>query len=165
MKLNHRIVRTGVCILLVVAAVACHRGPSDADITNAVKAKLSADPALAAVNVDTHDGVVTLSGTVNTTADAARAAQLAQSVEGVKSVVNNLVAKPTATPVVVAPDDPLKTQINANLTKYGVTGVTVTVANGEVTLTGDLPRAKLQDAMKAANEAHPKKVVNKLNLK
>src|ERR1041384_4917647 len=110
-------------------------------------------------------GVVTLSGTVASAAAAAQAASDAQSVEGVKSVVNNLTAKPAPTPPIIAADDPLKTQVMANLTKYGITGVTVTVANGEVTLTGDLPRAKLQDAMKAANEAHPKKVNNKLNLK
>ena len=66
---------------------------------------------------------------------------------------------------VIAQDDPLKTQVTQNLAKYGVSGVTVTVANGEVTLTGDIPRAKLQDAMKAANEAHPKKVNNKLTIK
>jgi hypothetical protein len=34
-----------------------------------------------------------------------------------------------------------------------------------VTLTGEIPRAKLQDAMKAANEAGAKKVNNKLNIK
>jgi hyperosmotically inducible periplasmic protein len=43
--------------------------------------------------------------------------------------------------------------------------VTADVANGEVTLTGNIPRAKLQDAMKAANESHPKKVINKLTVK
>jgi tetratricopeptide (TPR) repeat protein len=76
-----------------------------------------------------------------------------------------VLVSPTPTPTVIAADDPLKTQVQANLTKYGITGVTVTVVNGEVTLTGDLPRAKLPDAQKAANEAHPKKVNNKLNLK
>jgi osmotically-inducible protein OsmY len=53
----------------------------------------------------------------------------------------------------------------ANLTKYGVTGVTAEVNNGEVTLKGDVQRAKLQDAMKAANEANPKKVNNQMNVR
>jgi len=99
----------------------------------------------------------------NSAADKSRAEQLARSVEGVKSVTNNLTARPPVP--VIAQDDPLKTQVAANLGKYGITGIKVTVANGEVTLEGNLPRAKLQDAMKAANEAHPKKVNNKLNIK
>jgi hyperosmotically inducible protein len=61
-------------------------------------------------------------------------------------------------------DAALKNAIEANLTRYGVTGVTVEVKDKEVTLKGSIPRAKLQDAMKAANEASPKKVNNQLNL-
>lgn len=153
--------------LLLAGLAACNRGPSDADITANVKAKLAADSSLAAavINVTTTDGGVTLSGAVNSAAQKDSAGQLAQGVAGVKSVTNNLTAKPAPTPVVIAADDPLKTQVMANLIKYGISGINVTIANGEVTLTGDLPRAKLQDAMKAANEAHPKKVNNKLNLK
>ena len=63
-----------------------------------------------------------------------------------------------------ATDAGLKNAIEANLTRYGVTGVTVEVKDKEVTLKGSIPRAKLQDAMKAANEASPKKVNNQLNL-
>ena len=74
----------------------------------------------------------------------------------------------TPTPVAapsIAPDTALKNTVQANLTKYNVTGVTVEVSGGEVTLKGDIPRAKLQDAMKAANEASPRKVNNQMNIK
>lgn len=153
-------------VLLAALLSGCNRGPSDDTLTQNVRAKISADAALATevINVNTLSGVVTLSGTVKSEAEKSRAEQLARSVEGVKQVTNSLTARPAPTPI-IAQDDPIKTQIAANLVKYGVTGVTVTVANGEVTLTGDIPRAKLQDAMKAANEAHPKKVNNKLNIK
>lgn len=153
-------------VLLAALLTGCNRGPSDDTLTQNVRAKISADAALAieAITVSTSSGVVTLSGTVKNEADKSRAEQLARSVDGVKQVTNGLTARPAPTPI-IAQDDPIKTQIAANLAKYGVTGVTVTVANGEVTLTGDIPRAKLQDAMKAANEAHPKKVNNKLNIK
>jgi len=130
-----------------------------------VQAKIKAESTLAKepIRVATASAVVTLSGEVSSAANKARAEDLAKGVEGVKSVVNNMTVK---VPVpVIAQDDPLKTQVTQNLAKYGVSGVTVTVANGEVTLTGDIPRAKLQDAMKAANEAHPKKVNNKLTIK
>jgi osmotically-inducible protein OsmY len=130
-----------------------------------VQAKIKAESTLATepIRVATASAVVTLTGEVSSAANKARAEELAKGVEGVKSVVNNLTVK---VPVpVIAADDPLKTQVMANLAKYGITGVTVTVANSEVTLTGNIPRAKLQDEMKAANEAHPKKVNNKLTIK
>ena len=62
-----------------------------------------------------------------------------------------------------ATDAGIKNLVEANLTRYGVSGVTVEVTNGEVTLKGSVPRAKMQDAVKAANEASPKKVNNQLN--
>lgn len=152
-------------VLLVGLLAGCNRGPSDETITQNVQAKLKADSGLATapITVSTASGVVTLAGEVTSEANKSHAEQLAKSVDGVKSVTNDLIARPVKP--VIAQDDPLKTQVNASLTKYGITGVTVTVANGEVTLTGDIPRAKLQDALKAANEAHPRKVNNKLTIK
>jgi osmotically-inducible protein OsmY len=71
----------------------------------------------------------------------------------------------TTTPSTSAADDTaLRNSVEANLTKYNVTGVTVDVTNGEVTLKGNVPQNKLQDAMKAANEANPKKVNNQMNV-
>ena len=65
---------------------------TDAAVTTAVKSKFLADsstPGLK-IDVDTKDGVVTLSGTVPTRAEADRAASLARDTSGVKRVVNNL---------------------------------------------------------------------------
>jgi hyperosmotically inducible protein len=65
----------------------------DTSITTAVKAKLAAEQgatALTGVNVDTSGGIVSLSGTVESEAMKQRAATLAQQVEGVTRVVNNL---------------------------------------------------------------------------
>jgi len=166
-KTATRFFSAGLGLLLLAGLLTgCNKGPSDEVITQNVQAKLKADPALATevITVTTANGVVTLAGTVKSNAEKSRAEQLARSVEAVKSVTNSLTAKPAPLPV-IAQDDPLKTQVAANLAKYGITGVTVTVANGEVTLEGNIARAKLQDAMKAANEAHPKKVNNKLIVK
>jgi hyperosmotically inducible protein len=65
---------------------------ADAAIAAKIKAKLLRDPGLKAgqINVDTHDGVVVLTGTVNTPEEVIRAVQLAQSVDSVKSVENRL---------------------------------------------------------------------------
>jgi osmotically-inducible protein OsmY len=75
------------------------------------------------------------------------------------------VATPTATPtpVTASEDTAIKNKTEAALSKAGVTGVTVEVKGGEVTLKGDVARAKWQDAMKAANESGAKKVNNQLN--
>jgi hypothetical protein len=116
--------------------------------------------------VSAKDGAVTLAGTVNTEAEKAKAEQVAKGVEGVKSVTNSLTVRPPVqASVPVGPDEQIKQTVMANLTKYGVTGVTAEVNNGEVTLKGEIQRAKLQDAMKAANEANPKKVNNQMTVK
>ena len=67
----------------------------DAVIAAKIKAKIIDDPALkiSTINVDTKDGVVVLTGTVNKPEDAIRAEQLAQSVDSVKSVENHLTVR------------------------------------------------------------------------
>ena len=67
----------------------------DATITTKVKAAVLAEPGLKTlqINVDTKDGVVTLAGTVDTSALKSRATQVAQGVGGVRSVVDNLTVK------------------------------------------------------------------------
>lgn len=65
---------------------------TDAAITTAIKTKLLADtktPGLK-IDVDTKDGVVTLSGTVSSRAEATKAAADASGTKGVKRVINNL---------------------------------------------------------------------------
>jgi osmotically-inducible protein OsmY len=71
----------------------------------------------------------------------------------------------TATPVPASEDTAIKNKTEAALTKAGVSGVTVEVKDGVVTLKGDVPKAKWQDAMKAANESGAKRVMNQMNEK
>lgn len=76
----------------------------------------------------------------------------------------------TGTPAVIgggssSDDAAIKNKTEANLTKAGVSGVTVEVSGGVVTLKGDVPGAKFQDAVQAANEAGAKRVMNQLNRK
>ena len=74
-------------------------------------------------------------------------------------------ATPTPTPVSASEDTAIKNKTEAALTKAGVSGVTVEVKEGVVTLKGEVPKAKLQDALKAANEAGAKRVMNQLTTK
>lgn len=68
---------------------------SDAAITAKVKSAIVSEPGLKTmqINVDTADGVVTLTGVVDAPQNIDRATQVAQAVEGVKFVNNRLNVK------------------------------------------------------------------------
>lgn len=65
---------------------------TDATITFEVKAKFLAEPGVSGlkINVDTNDGVVTLSGNVKSMAEADKAIAVARQSSGVKRVVNHM---------------------------------------------------------------------------
>ncbi len=83
-KLDEQSTKTGVAI-------------DDAEITTKVKAAIFAEPGLKTlqISVDTVNGVVTLSGSIDSTASSDRAKALAGAVAGVKEVDNRLVPKST----------------------------------------------------------------------
>lgn len=68
----------------------------DAATTSTLKAKLLTDDIVPSrnVKVETTDGVVQLSGEVKTQVQAERAESIAKSIDGVKSVKNDLTVKP-----------------------------------------------------------------------
>ena len=83
-------------LLLMLAVTGCTRQADDAAIVSQVQGKLAADSGLAgkAVTVQSTDGVVTLTGTVDNEQQRNAAGVHAGSVEGVKTVVNNLQVAP-----------------------------------------------------------------------
>jgi len=88
-----------ISILLVVALFAgCSHKPTDAEIASEVQNKINADPTIPAKQISVADtnGVVTLSGSVNSDLERIAAANDASQVEGVKTVVNNLQVAPAA---------------------------------------------------------------------
>ena len=80
------------------AGHALNDAAANARITTEIKAKLLKDSALSAlaIDVDTTDGVVTLSGAVSSHEHIARAMKLALNTEGVHKVVSSLQVKPPA---------------------------------------------------------------------
>lgn len=97
--LAHKASRLSLMIFALVAllgVVACRTTQpvstqlSDSGITARVKAKLAADPQVNPFNidVDTNEGVVTLTGRVERPEARAEAEKLAQDTDGVKDVVN-----------------------------------------------------------------------------
>lgn len=79
----------------LVMTAACSQ--SDTGITTAVKAKFATDDLVKAseINVDTHNHVVTLNGTVGSQAEKERATVIARDTNGVTSVVDDIVVGPT----------------------------------------------------------------------
>ena len=67
----------------------------DSVITNTIRARLVDDPVVnfGDVSVTTMNGVVTLSGVVDSSTEAARASQIARGVDGVKAVNNNIAVR------------------------------------------------------------------------
>jgi len=83
----------------LVFTAACSQ--TDAGVTTAVKTKMASDDSVKAseINVDTHNHVVTLNGTVGSQAEKERAVTIARNTKGVSSVVDDLTvgAVPAAT--------------------------------------------------------------------
>lgn len=69
---------------------------TDQRITASIKSKLLADQDVSGfdINVDTFKSVVTLKGVVDSEKEAAKALQLARTIEGVKDVESKLVVIP-----------------------------------------------------------------------
>ena len=97
----HLLKRWLLPVTIVVALGACagdatHRSTGryidDATITSQVKTKLIADEQVKArdINVETYKGVVSLSGFVESKSEANQAVALAEQVQGVKSVKDDL---------------------------------------------------------------------------
>lgn len=82
-------------LFLAGICLAADKQPSDGLISDHVRLRLSADPDVkgGALDADCKDGVVTLTGTVDTMRQKEKATKLAKKVKGVKQVVNNLVVK------------------------------------------------------------------------
>lgn len=147
-------------IALAVALFMSACGKSDADLQKAATDKLAADK-VSGITVAVKDGVATLSGDTKDITVKTKAETSVKSVEGIKSVTNNVnVVTPPATP---PPADPmLQGRVDEALKKAGCTGATATIKEGVITLTGTVPEAKYATCFKAVSEVGGAKVDNQL---
>ena len=104
-----RIMRLVLCTMTFAVFAGCASGPQqrstgeyidDKAIATRVKTAILQEPELKAtqINVEAYTGVVQLSGFVGSQNDIRRAGEVANSVTGVKSVINNLVVRPAQSP-------------------------------------------------------------------
>lgn len=112
----------------------------DATITAKIKLKLIKDPITKArkIDVDTVNGVVTLTGVVENEKEIKRAIEIAKSVEGVRKVVNNLKIGGRTIGSYIS-DKEITTKIKLKLIEdpeLKAFSIDVDTVNGIVTLTG-----------------------------
>jgi osmotically-inducible protein OsmY len=104
MKRNHITIRYFVLLLLIASLVGCASTPTrestgeyvdDSVITTKVKSLLAADDFLKSfqIGVESYKGVVQLSGFVNNQKAVDKAIEITRSVQGVKSIKNDLIVK------------------------------------------------------------------------
>jgi osmotically-inducible protein OsmY len=104
MQTRNIIFRCFLILTLIVSAAACastskQEGTGDyiddSVITTKVKSQLAADDFLKSfqISVESRKGIVQLSGFVDSQAAVNKAGQIARSVDGVKSVRNDLIVK------------------------------------------------------------------------
>ena len=88
--------QAAACAALLALSVACTKTPNDAQVVSDVQAKLGTDSGLQnkQLTVQSSNGTVTLSGTVDSDAEREAAAKYAASEPGVKTVINNLQVGP-----------------------------------------------------------------------
>ena len=104
MKKRNIVIRFLVLLMLIAAFAACastrtHESAGeyvdDSVITTKVKSLLSADDFLKSfqISVETYQGTVQVSGFVNSQKAVDKAGEIVRSVQGVKSIKNNLIVK------------------------------------------------------------------------
>lgn len=130
--------------MLVLAAglLSCKSKPSDAAIRADVEKALSADPLTANTMVSVQKGVVTISGECEDEQCRSRCEELAKSIKGVNSVVNQCTVAAPPPPVedtIPAVDE--RTQALADALK-DLPGLQGSITNGKIILTGNIEKNK-----------------------
>ncbi len=134
--------RAGVVLLAVTVLLGILSSPleakkiEDKDITLAVERKLFTDPSVPShyVDVKTDEGIVTLLGSVDNILAKDRATEIAETIKGVRSVVNTITVKPS-----FRTDKEIRKDVQWALLSDPATDsyeIEVGVKKGVVTLTG-----------------------------
>lgn len=144
-----------IMLIATLAFTGCK--PKDADIKAAVEKSLKETPATAAVMVMVNEGVATLSGEVADEATKAALDANVKGVKGVKSVQNNTtLPAPPAAPVQITADDPLATAVRDATKDFSE--VTASVADGVISVTGEITAARWKTLKMSLDGLNPRKV-------
>jgi hyperosmotically inducible protein len=161
---------------LLTAGIGCATNRSvgsqtdDAATTASVKSRLVADPEVSSyeIDVDSTDGVVRLSGWVETETERAAAQRVALRTDGVRSVKNEiLLGDPSLEENVT--DGVILVKVKSKLAAdpdVSALDIDVDVSRGVVTLSGDVPgNAQVEEAVRLARSTDGvRSVTNKLDV-
>lgn len=156
----------GFMLTVATSMTSCKGKPDDAKILADFNEKARNESKLANVSATVNGGVLTLNGQCPDEDCRKDAEEEAKEVNGVTSVVNNIMimqAQTPSAPVEVSGDAALQQGLRDATKDYPE--VTATAANGVVTLTGEIKRSKLQDLMQAVQALNPQRVQNNLTIK
>jgi osmotically-inducible protein OsmY len=160
-------------ILSMLCSACTEKRMDDAMLTARVKAQMAVDGRISPtrVGVDTLNGAVTLSGEVPTQEEKDAAEQVAQKVEGVRSVSNQITVNPAAAATGLPSGNEMKEKagkavgdvgeqmkreanqailmgkIKARLVGAGYSGIAVGVEQGVATLQGNVSSERDRDAI------------------
>lgn len=134
-----------VAMLAIPALGATPKEPTDQKISDVVDTDLSFDPAVPAHRIDvrTNEGIVTLSGSVDNLLAKDRAERIAETIRGVRSVVNTIEVDPLP-----RSDDEIRLDVAAALAADPATDlyeIEVAVDGGKVTLKGTVESWREKD--------------------
>ncbi len=126
-----------LALALGAGVVYAQENLDDADITSAIEWELLIDDAINmnVIDVETNDGIVTFKGTVNNILTRDRVVRVAESVKGVRAVVNRI----DVSPAIMRPDEEVRKAVSKALLDDPAADayeIDVSVTNGVVTLSG-----------------------------
>jgi osmotically-inducible protein OsmY len=141
-KKHYRGQRLSSLLLGAIVVLAIFSSPlqakkiEDKDITLAIEGKLFTDPGVPSnyIDVNTDEGIVTLVGSVDNILAKDRAAEIAETIKGVRSVVNTILVNPT-----VRTDEEIRRDVEWALFNDPATdsyAIKIKVKKAVVTLTG-----------------------------
>jgi hypothetical protein len=97
-----------VLLTAIALAIGCNKAPNDAQVSSDIQNKLNRDSGLQgkSIGVESSNGTVTLSGTVDNDTQRDAAARYASSEPGVHQIINNLKVAETPAPAETAQEAP-----------------------------------------------------------
>ncbi len=151
------------CILMAgISFQSC--GTNDEQVQKNVQDVLTRN-SYGTISSNVHNGIVTLTGSVDSEQKKSSIGEAVRNAKGVKSVMNNIMVDEPAPEPAVDRYEGMRSSIVSQIRDAGFDDVNVEVVDGEVILTGDLDRSDLTRVMQIANEANPTKVTNNITLR
>lgn len=132
----------------------------DADIQSAISSETQTNPNLAGVSATVVNGVVTLTGQCPDEDCRKNAEKAIKKIDGVTHVTNNIMISSAGQ---VTSESDLKEMTEKIVSKHK--GVEAGVADGIITLRGEIKKDKLQQLMMDLNALRPKRIDNQLVVK